>query len=230
MGIFPGGSVDAQKQLGATHAAGLHEYAARVDNSLPESQIPFDVSKNLQNWDCPDAIDFPQFLSTINHIHQTGTIPSDHDSKESQNITQHVPLNDDRLLVDLKQKMSNVIDRSGEEWVFALVDGFMLYWNMDVVNMLDVKLFVKAEYHVLKRRREERARYVTIEGYWEDPPGYFDDIVYPNYVKFHEHLYTGERGLTFNDLIVLESEVQPVDDHIVTAIDEILNIIDKTNK
>ena len=122
------------------------------------------MSKNLQNWDCPDAIDFPQFLSTINHIHQTGTIPSSHDSKENQNVTQHVPLNDDRLVVNLKQKMSDVIDRSGEECIFALVDGFMLYWNMDVVKMLDVKLFVKAEYDLLKRRREIRLGYVTIEG------------------------------------------------------------------
>jgi len=67
----------------------------------------------------------------------------------------------------------------------------------------------------------------VFKGYWEDPPGYFDDIVYPNYVKFHEHLYTGERGLTFDDLIILESEVKPIDDHIVTAVDEISNIVDK---
>ena len=60
--------------------------------------------------------------------------------------------------------MSDVIDRSGEECIFALVDGFMLYWNMDVVKMLDVKLFVKAEYDLLKRRREIRLGYVTIEG------------------------------------------------------------------
>jgi len=37
MGIFPGGFVDAQKHLGATHAAGSHEYAARMDNSLVDS-------------------------------------------------------------------------------------------------------------------------------------------------------------------------------------------------
>jgi nicotinamide/nicotinate riboside kinase len=53
---------------------------------------------------------------------------------------------------------------SGEEWKFALIDGFMLYWDMDVANMLDVKLFVKTEYSVLKKRREDRLGYVTIEG------------------------------------------------------------------
>ena len=27
---------------------------------------------------------------------------------------------------------------------------------------------------------------------WTDPPGYFDQIVYPAYVKAHEHLIDGD--------------------------------------
>jgi len=32
---------------------------------------------------------------------------------------------------------------------------------------------------------------VTLEGFWEDPPGYVDKIVWPNYVKEHAFLFHG---------------------------------------
>ena len=41
----------------------------------------------------------------------------------------------------------------------------------------------------VKRRREARAGYVTLEGFWEDPPGYVDKIVWPNYVNDHAFLF-----------------------------------------
>jgi hypothetical protein len=40
-------------------------------------------------------------------------------------------------------------------------------------------------------------------------------------------LYTGERGLTFDDLVVLESGVKPVDDNIVAATDAIVDVLSK---
>ena len=38
-------------------------------------------------------------------------------------------------------------------------------------------------------RREARNGYVTLEGFWEDPPDYFDKIVWPNYVEEHHCLF-----------------------------------------
>lgn len=40
-----------------------------------------------------------------------------------------------------------------------------------------------------KARREARSGYVTLEGFWEDPPGYVDKVVWPNYVKDHSFLF-----------------------------------------
>jgi nicotinamide/nicotinate riboside kinase len=40
-----------------------------------------------------------------------------------------------------------------------------------------------------KRRRESRNGYVTLEGFWEDPEGYFDRVVWPNYVDEHGYLF-----------------------------------------
>ena len=83
---------------------------------------------------------------------------------------------------------------------FVIVDGIMLFnegspliatpsATPDSANPLDLALFVRAPYFDLLKRREARAGYVTLEGFWVDPPGYFDDIVWPGYVKSHSYLF-----------------------------------------
>ena len=32
---------------------------------------------------------------------------------------------------------------------------------------------------------------MTLEGFWEDPPGYVDKIVWPNYVEDHAWMFEG---------------------------------------
>jgi nicotinamide/nicotinate riboside kinase len=59
----------------------------------------------------------------------------------------------------------------------------------DIRSLFDVKLFLRTSYQTAKRRREARSGYVTLEGFWEDPPGYVDNIVWPNYVKDHKFLF-----------------------------------------
>jgi nicotinamide/nicotinate riboside kinase len=65
------------------------------------------------------------------------------------------------------------------------------------------------KYAILKRRRDERQTYVlqsefnldiahedpddaAAGGVWEDPPNYFEQIVYPGYVKAHEKIFEGD--------------------------------------
>lgn len=33
---------------------------------------------------------------------------------------------------------------------------------------------------------------MTLEGFWEDPPGYVDNIVWPNYVEDHKWMFEDE--------------------------------------
>lgn len=54
---------------------------------------------------------------------------------------------------------------------------------------LDLKLFLRVSYEKAKARREARDGYVTLEGFWEDPPGYVDKIVWPNYAQEHAFLF-----------------------------------------
>lgn len=75
-----------------------------------------------------------------------------------------------------------------------------------VHSHLDLKLFVRASYAKAKARREARDGYVTIEGFWADPPGYVDKIVWPNYVEEHAWMFDGgDVEGTFN-ADVLESQ------------------------
>jgi len=84
-------------------------------------------------------------------------------------------------------------------WInLILVDGFMLYHrdgdeaeqtSPTLASLLDLKLLLRAPYAVAKGRRESRNGYHTADGFWTDPPGYFDGIVWPNYVQYHRHLF-----------------------------------------
>jgi nicotinamide/nicotinate riboside kinase len=57
---------------------------------------------------------------------------------------------------------------------------------------MDIKLFLRVSYAKAKARREARSGYVTLEGFWEDPPGYVDKIVWPNYVEDHKWMFEDE--------------------------------------
>jgi nicotinamide/nicotinate riboside kinase len=57
---------------------------------------------------------------------------------------------------------------------------------------MDIKLFLRVSYAKAKARREARSGYVTLEGFWEDPPGYVDMIVWPNYVEDHKWMFENE--------------------------------------
>lgn len=73
----------------------------------------------------------------------------------------------------------------------CIFDGFLLY-SKDMAAIqpyVDIKLFLRVSYAKAKARREARSGYVTLEGFWEDPPGYVDNIVWPNYVEDHKWMF-----------------------------------------
>lgn len=151
-----------------------------------DADIP--VKNGVQDWDCSESINLPAFQETLKFIQQNGEPPKDFVSKEDKNSVGKVDV--DRVLIDdLKWKAS--------KWMFAdappiaIIDGFLLYSEemKAVRELFDIKLFLRADYTTMKARREARSGYVTLEGFWEDPPGYVDDIVWPNYVKDHEFLF-----------------------------------------
>jgi nicotinamide/nicotinate riboside kinase len=73
----------------------------------------------------------------------------------------------------------------------CILDGFLLYPDsMSALQPhLDIKLFLRTTAAKALSRRAARSGYVTLEGFWEDPPGYVEKIVWPNYVRDHVFLF-----------------------------------------
>lgn len=75
----------------------------------------------------------------------------------------------------------------------CVFDGFLLFSEATRATMeqLDVRLFLRVSHAKATQRRQARDGYVTLEGFWQDPPGYVDKIVWPNYVEEHKWLFDG---------------------------------------
>ncbi|KEF57620.1 uncharacterized protein A1O9_05538 [Exophiala aquamarina CBS 119918] len=64
-------------------------------------------------------------------------------------------------------------------------------------SLLSPRLFLPSTRAQTLSRRAQRTGYVTLEGFWTDPPGYVEDVVWPNYARDHAWMYTDgnvERG------------------------------------
>jgi len=154
------------------------------------------MKHGLRDWDCVEALDIPAMLGALDHIHTHGTLPPALDSKEDQNQTgaSGVPAS---TIDRLRREVTDWAARGRGKGLIshtrpvALLDGFLLYGNnvKAVREKLDIRMLLRVGYAKAKERREARSGYVTLEGFWEDPPGYVDRIVWPNYVEDHGFMF-----------------------------------------
>jgi nicotinamide/nicotinate riboside kinase len=157
------------------------------DFYLTDASIPV-TDDGIQDWDCIGSLNLPQLKNALQHIKEHGKSPEWLVSQEDQNsVGEHgVP----------ESEIAKLRDEVGKLWEgrrICVVDGFLLFSEKmrDVRELFDVRLFLRTSYETAKRRREARSGYVTLEGFWQDPPGYVDKIVWPNYVKDHKFLFKG---------------------------------------
>lgn len=128
---------------------------------------------------------------SLRHITSHGTFPPTHDSKEDRNSISACPV-PDTTISELKEKVQKW---AGKEVLgnkrLCILDGFLMYpESMKAIHKyLALKLFVRTTHDMCKRRREARDGYATVEGWWVDPPGYVDKIVWPNYVRDHGFMF-----------------------------------------
>lgn len=129
----------------------------------------------------------PQLHAALTHIKQTGQFPPRLISKEDQNSVGEVSIHSS-IIEALKNSAAENLPSSTP---IAIIDGFLLYSQAmsSVRSIFDVKLLLHTDYDTVKARREARSGYVTLEGFWEDPPGYVDGVVWPNYAKDHAFLF-----------------------------------------
>ncbi|CCF41019.1 nicotinamide riboside kinase 1 [Colletotrichum higginsianum] len=161
-----------------------------------ESELP--TKNGLLDWDCPEAISIPDMEKALTHIRENGTFPPFVDSKEDQNSVGKCPVTDAKIAA-VKAKVEawlqpgnpgHAIFTEGKLKV-CLFDGFLLYCKEmeTTMKLIDIKLFLLVSRAKATQRREARDGYVTLEGFWQDPPGYVDKIVWPNYVESHAWLF-----------------------------------------
>ncbi|KAM0321733.1 hypothetical protein ACHAQA_009972 [Verticillium albo-atrum] len=164
-----------------------------------EEELP---SKNgLLDWDCPQAINIPDMEKALSHIRTSGTFPPFVDSKEDQNSVGACPV-PPATIDAMKAKVAawlqpsqpgHAIFSTAAPLRLCLFDGFLLYCRemQAAMRLIDIKLFLTVSRARATHRREARDGYVTLEGFWKDPPGYVDAIVWPNYADAHGWLFEG---------------------------------------
>ncbi|KAI1499791.1 nicotinamide riboside kinase 1 [Biscogniauxia marginata] len=188
----------------------LHE----DDFYRPESELP--TRDGLLDWDCAEALNIPDMTRALKHIRAEGTFPLFVDSKEDQNSVGACPVSDAKISA-MKARVAAWLapGRPGHALVspasaqpplrICLLDGFLLYAPPPAPPplppsplrallsdpLLDVRLFLLVSRAQATRRRGARDGYVTLEGFWADPPGYVDKIVWPNYAESHAWLFEG---------------------------------------
>ncbi|MCJ1356749.1 MAG: ribosylnicotinamide kinase [Icmadophila ericetorum] len=166
------------------------------DFYYPEEKIPVDAATGLLDWDCAGSLDIEGIVRALEWIHEKGELPEWLESKEDRNSAgEHgVP---ESVVQELSQGIRDWWERGGGKEVLndqkklVILDGFLLFGERirSVREALDLKIMLRARFETAKQRREARSGYVTLEGFWEDPPGYVEKIVWPNYVKYHAFLF-----------------------------------------
>ncbi|RLV95415.1 Nicotinamide riboside kinase [Spathaspora sp. JA1] len=148
-----------------------------------DSEIPIDSKTGLQNWDCPEALDFDRFVKCLYDIKYNHILPKIDSLEPDANLKLS------KLEERIFQKMINQSSDKFSNKIIVMVDGFMLFHNPEIFNLFDIKLFFHANYETLKQRRESRSGYQTLDSVWVDPPHYFDNIVWPAYEQSHKYLF-----------------------------------------
>ncbi|KZO99312.1 P-loop containing nucleoside triphosphate hydrolase protein [Calocera viscosa TUFC12733] len=186
------------------------------DFAPPRTQIPIHPIYKVQDWDAPaGAIDWPRLRAGLQFIKQHGVMPAGHHSHDHLNVQELVGVSPAVI-----EKWTERFAPSGEEVQWVLVDGFLMYWDPEVIDTLDVRLFLRVPRDELARRRHARHGYHTAENtLWRDPPGYFDQIVWPAYVEAHRELFVQgdvqgvlvEQGGKVKGLVELDGGSNPGD-------------------
>jgi nicotinamide/nicotinate riboside kinase len=181
----------------APHAFILHEDDFyKTDADIPVKKVIVDGKpQELQDWDCLESVDLDLLLGMLEFVKAEGRVKikeEGFEGKEDKNEIGNVDV-DMSIVKTWTERFGKLFTDlySQQEVKIAIVDGFLLYSEemAKVREAFDLKLLLRTSYNTVKRRRESRKGYVTLEGFWEDPEGYVDAIVWPNYVQDHAFLF-----------------------------------------
>lgn len=184
----------------------------------PDSLIPLKSfsspaygSRLLADWDCIEAIDLPALSTTLHHIKTYSRLPPSTTSKEDQNTIGPSPVSKltlSSLTTETRSRLTALFQHQQPQTKIALylLDGFLLFPSPHlpvsdprshlrevIASTAAARLFVPCTREQTVRRRAQRSGYVTLEGFWEDPEGYVEDVVWGNYAVDHAWMFSGQR-------------------------------------
>ncbi|CAN3369164.1 nicotinamide riboside kinase [Diutina catenulata] len=147
------------------------------DYYLPDSLIPVDPATGVANWDCPEALNYDKLIADVTAL-RLGHDVFHHSIEPKAQSPANISASQLEMLAKEMQTVGPIV----------FVEGFMLFNNSQLSELFDKRLFLYIDYDTSKERRHNR-EYVTAEGTWQDPPGYFDEIVWREYVKYCGHYF-----------------------------------------
>ncbi|EAU80443.2 hypothetical protein CC1G_12108 [Coprinopsis cinerea okayama7 len=217
-----GGATSSGKTTLAKHLRNClpGSFIVHQDDFVPPAEkLPVDPEFGFANWDdAPGAIEWDRMASFISDLKKSGELPSGHRSVDEFNETS--PVNVEESVIAAwrarsEQMAKEHLDKYGE--------------RLRIVSNLDVKVFIRVSEGVARERRESRS-YYTPGGYyyfgvigdcssrvysegevWKDPPQYWEKIVWPAYIRAHEHLFEEgdvESGKVKEGYILLEGDME----------------------
>ncbi|KAI4102437.1 MAG: hypothetical protein L6R37_004376 [Teloschistes peruensis] len=160
-----------------------------------KAQVDLPKREGLLDWDCAASLDWPRLEDAVKRwkageeVKEGQTNPQPNFTVGGEGFRPDNPAGKTQALLEtLRGEVTQaaVLSVSAKEpQRILLLDGFLLFTPSTPFafrSLLDLKILLRAPYAVAKQRREARSGYDTMEGWWEDPPGYFDKVVWPNYV------------------------------------------------
>ncbi|KAF5384514.1 hypothetical protein D9757_006405 [Collybiopsis confluens] len=198
---------------------------------MPAEKLPKDPEFGFENWDDPEgAVEWDRMANYLTELKNTGALGEHHSVDSFNQNTAAVPVSDEVISKwkDLSQKVSAERQSHGENLVWVIVDGFLLYWDERIASTLDVKAFIRVPEDVAKARREARSYYTPEGDTWRDPPQYWEKIVWPAYLKAHKHIFKegdvvsgAPKG---KDLIFFESSEVEMKDMVDAVMEKVLEV------
>ncbi|KAF8600303.1 hypothetical protein BDV93DRAFT_476534 [Ceratobasidium sp. AG-I] len=169
--------------------------------AAPED-IPIHPEYNLPNpEDAEFAIEWPRFRAAVAQFKastsSSGNTPDSDGTEPSSELDPNQPSSpfdplSNKTITGWRDRFQQV----EKEWlennvkiVWKIVEGFLLFYDPEVVEHLDVHIFLRSPRHVLQQRRKSRTYTYPNGNVWVDPPNYWEQIAYPEYVRAHSHLF-----------------------------------------
>ncbi|KAG0669943.1 ribosylnicotinamide kinase [Maudiozyma exigua] len=149
-----------------------------------DEDVPMNERYGIRDWDSPEALDMNLFEKELTSIKKSGEVSTVLIHNNNVDDVKKFSLSD-QFLKALRDKIKH-IDNS---YKLVIVDGFMLFNDPKISTCLDLRLLIRAPYETLKRRRNARSGYQTLDSFWVDPPYYFDEFVYKSYEESHRSLF-----------------------------------------